>query len=204
MGAREDLAVFANLSDDQIRAVAEMFDESILEKYLPSDKIRGAGGADLTDAKIKSITRVFYNFFYDVANESENVAHAINNSDLNREKRSVLLDTLEKIRNGVDKNKIRQYAQRNMLKTFGHPRLGQLGIMTEFRPISDGDKITKFVPLLVIDGLLYDRDVQSKHITVQFDLAGAKNLVEQLKSSIDTLEMETKDIQNKFGGDIVD
>ena len=204
MGSGEDLAVFANLSDDQIRTVAEMFDESTLEKYPPSDKIRGAGGADLADPEIKSITRVFYNFFYGVADESENVAHAINNSDLNRGKRSVLLDTLEKTRNGVDKSKIRQHAQRNILKTSGHPRLDQLGIMTEFRPISDGDKMTKFVPLLAIDGLLHDRGMQSKHITAQFDLAGAKNPVEPLKSSVDTLEMETKDIQNKFGGDIVD
>ena len=204
MGAREDLAVFANLSDDQIRAAAEMFDESTLEKYPPSDKIRGAGGADLADAEIKSISRVFYNFFHDVADESENVAHAINNSDLNRGKRSVLLDTLEKTRNGVDKSKIRQYAQQNMLKTFGHPYLGQLVAMTEFRPISDGDKMTKFMPMLAIDGLLHDRDMQSRHITAQFDLAGAKNLAEQLRSSIDTLETETKDIQNKFGGDIVD
>lgn len=63
MGAREDLAVFANLSDDQIRTVAEMFDESVLEKYPAGDKIRGAGGADLTDLEIRSISRVFYNFF---------------------------------------------------------------------------------------------------------------------------------------------
>ena len=82
--------------------------------------------------------------------------------------------------------------------------MGPLDIMTEFRPISDGGKITEFVPILVIDGLLHGRGIQSKHITAQFDLAGAKNLVEQLKSSLDTLEMETKDIQNKFGGDIVD
>ena len=64
-----------------------------------------------------------------------------------------------------------------MLKTFGRPRLGQPGIMTEFRPTSNGDKITKFVPVLVIDGLLYGRGVQDRYITAQLGLSGAKNLV---------------------------
>ena len=131
MEAGEDLAVFANLSGDQIRIIAGVFDESVLEKRLDIDRIRDASGADLTDSAIESINRIFYNFFHGMTNESENLAHAINTSDLTREKRAVLLDTLEKIRGGTNKDGIRRHVQRDTLKTFGHPHLDQPGIPPE-------------------------------------------------------------------------
>ena len=167
METGEDLAVFANLSDDQIQIISGMF-ESALEKHPNGDRIRDACGANLTGSEIKSISRMFYDFFYDIANESENVMRAINSSDLNREKRSVLLDTLEKIRKDANKIRIRQKIQRGMPEP---PEFGSISIQKsvpkpDHKACDTGPKRVDLLSVLDIDS---NRDDAPKTIIGMLD-----------------------------------
>ena len=56
------IAVFAKIPDDKIRALADALDESIVQR--PSaEKIREVVGDHLNESDAASVAAVFYNFF---------------------------------------------------------------------------------------------------------------------------------------------
>ena len=87
-------------------AVSGRGDAACVAAWATFDAAADKTGPD--GSEVESISCVFYNFFHGIAHGSGNLTHVTNAPDPDREKRSALLDALEKVRNGANKTKIRQ------------------------------------------------------------------------------------------------
>lgn len=197
------IAVFAKIPDDKIRALADMLDESIIRK--PSmKKIREVTGGDLSEIEVASVSTAFYNFFMS-KDAPQRIIRIVDSAPLEDQKKAVLKQALKSIHEKSDAQKISQMRSVAELDAAGHPHFHQLQIYTELRPVSDNGEITKMVPKLVISCVLHEPNTHDdRPVSVQMDLEEGRSLVKQISEQLEALETEIKFMKEKLGDGVID
>ena len=175
------IAVFAKIPDDKIRALADALDESIVRR--PSaEKIREVVGAHLSESDAASVATVFYNFVSQAA--PQRITRAIDAAPLEDRKKDVLRRALESVHEKSDARKISQMASIADLDV-GRPRLCQPKVHTELRPTSDDGEITGMAPKLFISGVLREPNARDdRPVSVQMDSEEGRKLAEQISEQL--------------------
>ena len=178
------------------------FDDSILHTIPDLSKIKKILGDDFNDDDNNEIIHIFYNFI--ISKRSPNkIFGVIDTSNLDDDKKNVLKETVQKIHDKTDMDSLSTGIKTEFLKTFGYPHTHGFNTVTEFRPISNENKITKIIPSLVVSINTHEFDVDNV-INFQLNLKEVEELVEVLNDGANTLKTEIRDLRDKFGDKIID
>ena len=198
---QEDLSVVGKIPKDKLLKLADMFDESVMTKAPKLEEIRRVIGGSKSDAK--KVLTAFYNFVISKSDQSY-IFDLINQlQNLTENEKIILKDIIEQIHNKVDHDKIVIQTGSELLKMFGHKHIRHVEMITEFRPISNQNRILKIIPAIVIDTPIFDRKGAEQRVNFQMDLETAEEFVTQLSGRIDDLKRETQYMRDKLGSDIV-
>ena len=177
------IAVFAKIPDDKIRALAGALDESIVRKP-GTEKIRKVAGAHLTESDAASVATVFYNFFVS-HDDPRRIMRMVDAAPLEDQKKTVLRQALKSILEKSDAQKILQMVSAAETDDAGRPRLRHLRVYTEPRPVPDNGKIAKMATKLVIRGILHEPNTNGdRPVSMQMDSAEGLDLAEQISEQL--------------------
>ena len=198
------MRAFGRLSEEQAMQLAEVLDESLLIRSPDLEKMRAIAGSGFTDRDLVDLavlyTELLATAVSDDARRDVDSCTGLGDDD----KRPLLASVAEKMRGAADAGKIRENLALGSIRSYGHPHMHRLGVYTEFRPVSSGGAIRRLVPHLVVDGLAYkDGQAEGQPIRFQMDPESAERFLDDIKSGIDALRAEIKDMRGKFGDDAV-
>lgn len=199
------LSIFNKLSKEKITELSEFFDESIVSKMPDEDKVREIIGNEYSDYDLQVVITSFFNFFNSKLYPDQ-MFEIIDSSNVEKEKKDFLKETIKKIHDKIDPEKIKEDSQYDFLQDFGHPHLHKIGIIPEFRPILKDGQIIKFVSSIVVSGTVhnpYEKDEEAS-INFQTDVKGAESLVKNLTHMIEETKTQISEIRKKFGDNIID
>ena len=195
--------VFSRLSREQAEGLADMFDEGLLLRRPDLERMRAITGTSFADKDLASLARLYVDLL--VTKISAGTRRDVESGmGLDDDKRRLLAEIAEKMRDTIDAGKVRDNLTLGALANLGHPHIARIEVYTEFRPLSVGGAIKRLVPHLVVDGTVHaDGGTVQRQINFQMDRAAARQFAKDLQSGIDALDDEIKDMRSKFGGDAV-
>lgn len=194
---------FSRLSREQAEGLAGLFDEGLLLRRPDLDRMREIVGQSFTDRDLDGLARLYLDLL--MTKISDKARRQVeSDAGLDGDKRRLLADVAEKIRNAVDADKVKDNLSLSTITHLGHPHIARLEVYTEFRPLSADGVIKRLVPHLVVDGTIHtDGGAAQQQIKFQMDRAAAQRLVKDLQSGIDALDGEIEDMRSKFGDGVV-
>ena len=201
---QDDLGEVGKLPRRLILKIASLVDENILTE--PNiEKIK-----DLlkdTAIDLKKIILVFHNMVLFKDNPKEFIKFIDSSSKLTDREKGALKDAMKDIHSRVSTKNIKISEHVRHLTIFGHmhmhPSEDDHSIAPEFRPISEGNKIVKIVPSLVMDVPLYDSRENDKSVNFQMSLEEAEQFAKSLNKGIEFLKAGIADMREKFGSDVI-
>lgn len=195
------LIIFNRMPKEQIIELGNFFDD-ILYTSPDLSKLEEILDISFRMSDIIELHAIFYNFT--IGKRSPNkIFEIIDTSKLDEDKKKVLKETVQKIHDKTDLGDVSIRTTTSFLKTFGHPSIHDFTIVTEFRPISNKEKIEKFIPSLIISIDTHEFGVD-KVINFQLNLNEVEKLVDKLNEGFNSLKTEIQDLRNKFGDDIIE
>ena len=183
--------------------LAEVLDEGLLIRSPDLEKMRAIAGPGFTDRDLVGLA-VLYTELLATAVSDDARRDVDSCTGLGDDKRPLLASVAEKMRSAADAGKIRENMALGSIRSYGHPHIHRLGVYTEFRPVSSEGAIRRLVPHLVVDGLTYkEGQAESQPIRFQMDPESAERFLDDMRSGIDALRAEIKEMRGKFGDDVV-
>ena len=201
---QKDLAEVGKIPQEVLFRIIDLVDENVITQPEITGLKDVLGDVDVDSDRVET---VFYNIVLAKDDPESFIKFIDDTSELTSSQKNILKDTMKKIHDKVDIRNIRTNIHIHRLKAFGHTytQIDDHCITTEFRPISDKDtkKITKIVPMLVIDTAFHDSDKKNKSINFHMDLDDAQLFVDALNRKIDALKVEMQEMREKFGEDVI-
>lgn len=198
-----NLTVFEKMDGGKIKQIFEAVDESIVRRPLKKQTLDEITGGDLTGEDIRDINRTCINFA--MTERLDRMVRQIDGAKIDKDKQAVLKDCLNSLNDRLSEEAIKTERGVMFLSDFGHPHISRLGIVSEFRSISnDEGKIIKIIPSVVFSGTLHNHGHKNEMpLNFQLGLEESKKLVNDMQDSITRIEKEVRALGEKFGDDVI-
>ena len=194
---------FNKLTHEQAERLADMFNEDVLLYGPDIKRMREVTGESLTDSDLVSIAMLFL----DLVMAKMNAAlrdDVEDDEELDPDKRPLLISIAKRLRDAVDVDKLEKNLMTFTDQILADARRGKTQVRTKFTPLESGEAAKRLIPQLVVETVARE-DGNAGYLPVKFqlDIAGARELVEDLQSGIERLEWEIKDMRKRFGDVVV-
>ncbi len=199
---QSELDVFDRISNEKIIELGDFFSDEISYKEPNLSKLEKILGNGFVIDDIPRLANAFYNFTIGKRNP-EQIFKIIDTSKLDNDKKSMLRGIVKKIHNKTDLDKVSTSVTSRFLKSFGHPHIHGIDTVTEFRPISGDNGITKVIPSLIVSVHTHYSNIDETY-SFQLELKEVEKFIEKLSSGANSLKIEMQDLRDKFGDDIID
>ena len=204
VNAYSELSVFNKLDEETVLKLVEFFDESMLFTPPKKSELGKIIGKDLKSDDVEKIIVSFYNFIAS-KDKSEEIFNVIDNAGLEQDKKTLLKTAIQKIHDKVDSVKISAGVRSGFLQQFGFPHTHGFAIVTEFRPVTDSDKIIKLIPSMIVSIKIHNSDKNEDSIVnFQVNLEETKQFIKVLEKGAESLKTEIQEMRSKFGDEIID
>ena len=139
----------------------------------------------MSESDAASVATVFYNFFISQA-DPQRIMQMVGAAPLEDQKKDVLMQALKSIHQKSSAQKILQMMSTAETDAAEHPRLRQLRVYTEPRPVSDNGGITRTVTKLFISGVLHEPNADGdRPVSVQVDSEEGRELARQISEQLE-------------------
>ena len=194
---------FNKLTHEQAERLADMFNEDVLLYGPDIKRMKEVTGESLTDSDLVSIAMLFL----DLVMAKMNAAlrdDVEDDEELDPDKRPLLISIAKRLRDAVDVGKLEKNLMTFTDQMIADARRGKTQIRTKFTPLASGEAAKRLIPHLVVETVARE-DEHAEYLPVKFqlDIAGARELADDLQRGIERLEWEIKDKRKRFGDVVV-
>ena len=198
------IEMFSVLNKEQISSIINILDENIIKDPTDSTILKKLEALGFTRKESSSILEAFFNFYLALP-YPDRMREFINQLDISKDTRQLILETFEKIKEKGDISKVVTATQSEDLKIFGHDHLHNLQAIAEFRPVTFNNKLQKMVVSIIVDGEIQDNaHNKPKTINFQTDFKNFETMVQSLNKQLKNITSQIKILKEKLGSDIID